>query len=94
MHFYQDTQPPPIKKKGKPIITQSAKWYKIMERIKELEKELEKVCGKYENHWSITQCATTVRVLASPAKGQQIKYITDASIKRLTNRNRLYIYRF
>lgn len=31
MTSYQDTQPPPIKKKGKPIISQSAKWYKIME---------------------------------------------------------------
>lgn len=39
------------KKKGKPIITQSAKWYKIM-RFEELEKELEKVCGKYENDCS------------------------------------------
>lgn len=30
LQSYQDTQPPPIKKKGKPIISQSAKWYKIM----------------------------------------------------------------
>lgn len=30
MPSYQDNQPPPIKKKGKPIISQSAKWYKVM----------------------------------------------------------------
>lgn len=26
----QGNEPPPIKKKGNPIISQSAKWYKIM----------------------------------------------------------------
>jgi hypothetical protein len=33
--LYQSLQPPPIKKKGKPIISQSAKWYKVM-RFEEL----------------------------------------------------------
>lgn len=34
MHSYQDTQPPPIKKKGKGIITQFPKWYKVMKIIR------------------------------------------------------------
>lgn len=33
----QGNQLPPIKKKGKPIITQSAKWYKIMRRTNSKE---------------------------------------------------------
>lgn len=52
MTSYQDKQPPPINKKGKLIISQSAKWYKIMTRIEELENELTKVCGTYENDCS------------------------------------------
>lgn len=55
--------------------------------------ERSKARKKPLKHWSITQCATTVRVLKSPAKGQQIKYIADASIKRLTNRSHLYMHR-
>ena len=51
-HSYQERTATNQKKKGKPIISQSAKWYKAMKRIKELEKELEKVCGKYENDCS------------------------------------------
>lgn len=33
LQLYQSKQPPPIKKKGKPIISQSAKWYKNMMNI-------------------------------------------------------------
>lgn len=44
-------------------------------------------------HWSTTQCATTARTSENLAKGQQIKYIVDASIKRLTNLSRLYMHR-
>lgn len=68
-------EPPPIKKKGKPIITQSAKWYKIMERIKELEKELEKVCGKYENDCS--KC---------PKQAECEEYCKLAQIYEIVNR--------
>lgn len=30
----QGNEPPPIKKKGKPIISQSARWYKVMKTIR------------------------------------------------------------
>lgn len=55
--------------------------------------ERSKARKKPLKHWSTTQCATTARTSENLAKGQQIKYIADASIKRLTNLSRLYMHR-
>lgn len=47
-------EPPPIKKKGKPIISQSAKWYKVMKKLYELIDEyceLVRTCDVIEKEW-------------------------------------------
>lgn len=63
-------EPPPIKKKGKPIISQSAKWYKVMKKINELE-----IFGKrwFQKSYGNTYHTTTVIVNGEEFKSS-IKY--------------------
>lgn len=58
-HAYQAQAATNQKKKGKPIITQSAKWYKIMKKINELE-----IFGKrwFQKSYGNTYHTTTVIV--------------------------------
>lgn len=58
------------KKKGKPIITQSAKWYKVMKKINELE-----IFGKrwFQKSYGNTYHTTTVIVNGEEFKSS-IKY--------------------